>query len=146
MLETVFSFSLSGPADFDLSAVSVGCIKGETWDHHESSFLGQSHFSMENVLGLRVNSLPLSHPEPLNCACGLPGKFGSDMSWRSSGTGKTLQVVQLEEPYLPQARSEPACCCSSEANSWVLGGLSIQKVEHFRVLIPPVVFMALALQ
>lgn len=37
MLETIFSLSLSGPADFDLSAVSVGCIKVETmkvrfWD------------------------------------------------------------------------------------------------------------------
>lgn len=30
MLETVFSLSVSGPADFDLSAVSLGCIKGET--------------------------------------------------------------------------------------------------------------------
>lgn len=82
------------------------------------------------------------HPGALSCASGLPGKFGLDINWRNSGTGKMFQVVQLEEPYLPVAHSEPACSC--KGNGWVSMGLNVQKVEHFRVLIP-LVFMALAL-
>lgn len=113
MFEAVFSLSLSGSVDFDWSAVSVGCIKGETWDHHGSLFLGQSHFSMENVHRLTVQSVPLSHSESRSCAGGLPGRSGLDMNWRNSGTGRMLWVVQVEEPYLPQARSEPSCCHSS---------------------------------
>lgn len=95
---------------------------------------------MENVHKLRKN-LPLSHSGALSYPGGLPGKSSLDVNW-NSGTGKMLQVVQLEEPYLPEAHSEPACCC--KGNSWVSVGLDIQKVEHFRML-TPFVFMALAL-
>lgn len=53
---------------------------------------------MENVHRLTAKSLPFSHPEAFSCGSGLPGKSGLDMNWRNSGTGKMLQVVQLEEP------------------------------------------------
>lgn len=36
-LAQTVSLSLIDPAGFDLSAVSVGYLEGETWDHHESS-------------------------------------------------------------------------------------------------------------
>ena len=55
---------------------------------------------------------------------GLPGKSGWDMNWRSSGTGKTLQIVQVEETYLPQAHLEPARCCSSDEQ------LAFKEAQH----------------
>lgn len=76
---------------------------------------------------------------------GLPGKPGWRTNWKSSGAGKTLQTVQVEELCLPEAYLELACCCSSEVNNWLSRGLSIQKAEYFRALLPSLVFMVLAL-
>lgn len=62
-LAQTVSLSLIDPAGFDLSAVSVGYLEGETWDHHEA-LLEQSCFYME--MGTHASSL--SCPEALACA------------------------------------------------------------------------------
>lgn len=72
----------------------------------------------------------------------LPGKSGWDTNWRSGGNGKKLQIVQVEELYLPQTYVEPACC-SPEMNSWLSRGLSIPKFEYFGVLQPVFFFFVL---
>lgn len=59
---------------------------------------------------LAAKSAYLSHPEYLTVPGGLPGSSGWDTNRRSSRTGKTLRIVQVEEPCLPQARLEHLCC------------------------------------
>lgn len=86
---------------------------------------------MANVHRLTVKICLCPTLKHLTCAGALPGKSGSAVSWRNSGTCKMFQVVQLEEPYLPQSCSELACCCSSEVNSCVSGGAQHPKGGAF---------------